>query len=99
MRGVGAQFEKCSGIDQQIDAFARGKASLIVLALDRFGPAAFADSLLFVAHLRNQVGQEPHIGLKAGRGGINARLENGGTRGHSGINAFVHEWILKEVTV
>ena len=96
---VGAQFEKCSGINQQIDALARGEASLVVLALDRFGPAAFADFLFFIAHLRNQVGQEAHVGFKARRGGIDVRLENGGTRGRSGINAFVHELSLKEVTV
>ena len=97
--GVGAEFEKCSGINQQIDALARREASLAVLALDRFRAAAFADSLFFVAHLRNQVSQEAHVGFKAGRGGIDMRLEYGGTRRRSGINAFVHEGILKEVTV
>ena len=65
VRGVGTQFKKTSGIDQQIDALASGQASLTMLALNRFGPAALADSLLFIAHLRNQVGQEPHIGLEA----------------------------------
>ena len=62
-------------------------------------PAALADFLFFVAHLRNQIGQEAHVGFKACRGGIDVRLDNGGARGCSGINAFVHERVLKEVTV
>ena len=99
MSRVRAQLEKRSRIDQQVDALARRQPSLAVLAFDCLGPAAFADFLFFVAHLRNQVRQEAHVGFKARRSGVDMRLENGGTRWRSGIDAFVHEWSLKEVTV
>src|ERR1700682_5066879 len=70
-----------------------------MLALDCFGPTAFADLLFFIAHLRNQVGQEAHVGFKARRSGVYMRLKNRGTRRRSGIDAFVHELNVKEVTV
>ena len=67
-----------------MDALARCQASLVVLALNRLRPATLADSLFFVADLRNQVSQEAHIGFKAGRSGIDVRLENGGVEGVPG---------------
>ena len=77
MCGVGAQFEKCSRIDQQVDTFARGQASLVVLALDRLGPATLANLFLLVAHLRDQVGQESHVGFKARGRWVHTRREHG----------------------
>ena len=76
--GVLAQLEKGSGVDQQIDALARGQASFAVLALDGFGSAALANLFFLIANLRDQVGQKAHVGFKARGGGVHPRLQHGG---------------------
>ena len=52
----GSEFKKCSGINQQIDAFAGGEASFGVLVFDCLWAPAFANDLFFIADLRDQIG-------------------------------------------
>ena len=47
--GVGAEFKEGVGIDEFLNAFARGQAALAVLAFDRLGATALANLLFLIA--------------------------------------------------
>ena len=72
MSSIGSQLEKCFRVRQQLDALARREPSFTMLNFGGFLTATFADFFFLVAYLRYHVRHETHVGLKAGRGGIDS---------------------------
>jgi len=90
VRRVEAEFEERPAVDEQVNALAGCQARLGVLALDRLRASAFADLLLFVADLCDQIGERSHIGFEAERAGVNLGSEDVADIDSGGIGFFAH---------
>src|ERR1700757_3645530 len=70
--------ELSAGIDKQCNTLARREPAFLVLRLNRLVAAALADDLLFLAYLRDQLGDGALVAREARRIGLDLAFEGGG---------------------